>query len=414
MRKIENILKTLLIAGFFVLAGNLTLTAQVQDITRDGKSVRIPFETFQDFIIVRVQLFGNIELNLIFDTGAQHTVLFHRIYTDIMGVEYDRRIPIYGADLTRELHALIAHNIPIKAKPALNKNMSILVLEEDQSVIDQMIGKPVHGLLGSSFFNDYVLEINYRGRYLELHRISEFETPGEDYRAFPIEVIDGKPYVSAVVHLDDKSKTELRFLLDTGAGLPLLLHSNTHDKLQVPEKAISGQLGAGLGGYLQGFLSRIPGLELWDNHFANIVVSYQDIDTLLRDFKNLNRQGIIGNQILSRFHIYIHYPEGRIYLKPNRDIDEPFRYDMSGLSIIAAGPQLDRYYISHVVEDSPAFEAGLRRGDRIVAFQRWPIDFHSLQSMSNRLKKKEGKRIRIRIERNEERETFTFRLRELF
>ncbi|TVR89282.1 MAG: PDZ domain-containing protein [Saprospirales bacterium] len=414
MRRLKSHISVLWITLLFAFSSGSPLSAQVQDITQDGESVRIPFQTHQDFIIIRATIFGNLELNLIFDTGAQHTILFNRIYTDIFGVEYDRRIPIYGADLSRELHALIAHNIPVKAAPSKPKNMSILVLEEDHSVLDQLLGKSVHGLLGASFFADYIVEINYRRNYIKLHHRSSFKQPGSNYHSFPIEVINNKPYVKGNVRLNGNDRTPLRFLLDTGAGLPLLLHSNTHPDLEIPENAISGQLGAGLGGYLKGYLSRVPGLELWDHQFGDIVTNFQDIDTMAIDFRDLNREGIIGNQLLNRFHLYINYTDEVIHLRPERNFDEPFRYNKSGISVIAAGPELNRFYIANVAEKSPAWEAGLRRGDRIVAFQRWPSSFMSLRFITNRLERQEGNRIRVRVEREEDRQTHTFRLRELF
>lgn len=403
-----------MILPLMILTFSGNIQGQVQDITEDGKSVKIPFQKYNDFIIVEAVLFGNLRLNLIFDTGAEHTLLFNRIYTDLMGVEYDRRIPVYGADLSRELHALIARNVRIRVGPSKTKQLSILVLEDDYSVIDQLIGVPVHGLLGSSFFGDHVVEINYRRKYIELHRVFEFEHPGENFRTFEIEVLNGKPYVRGTILTAEGVRRELDLLLDTGADLPLLLHANMDTVLNIPETAISGKLGAGLGGYLEGFLGRSPGFELWGHSFDNIVTSYQDLDSLMRDFRDLNRQGIVGNQMLSRFHFFINYPGRTVYIRPERGVDVPFEYDKSGLFLIAAGPALNRYYISHIVKGSPADEAGLKRGDRIVAFQRWPVDFHNLRTMNRRLMSREGKNIRIRVEREDERKTFSFRLRELF
>lgn len=387
---------------------------QVHDLTTDGESVRIPFESYSDFIIVKGRLFENFEMNFIFDTGAENTLLFHRIYTDIIGVEYDRKIPIYGADVSRKLFALIARHIQLKVPPANTMSMSVLVLEDDYSNIDQMLGIPVHGILGASYFRDYVVEINYRKQYIELHRINHFVPPESDFSKFKINVLNGKPYTSAVVTLVDGSQKKLNFLIDSGAGLPLLIHSNTDPDLTIPDNALNGQLGAGLGGYLHGYIGRLPNLDIWDHNFANVLSSFQDLDSFARDFKELNRQGIIGNQLLSRFHLYINYPTSEIYLKPGKDIREPFEFDKSGLSIVAAGLNLNEYYISHVMENSPAGEAGLRRGDRIVGFQRIPIAFFRLATLNGKLMKREGKKIRIRVERDEERKTFTFRLRELF
>jgi len=388
--------------------------SQIQDITRDGVSVRIPFSQYGDFIIVRGRFFGTVDLNFIFDTGAENTILFEKLLTDLMGVEYDRRIPLYGSDLSEELFALIVRNIHLELPPAKRKNMSILVLEEDYTSIRQFLGVEIHGILGASYFGEYIVEINYRRQYIELHRSEAFKGPGRNFDTYPVGMINRKPYIRANYITPTNDTLYLDFLMDTGAALPLLVHTNTHDQLSVPENVIVGNLGSGLGGYLVGYVGRSKNFELWGQQFPDILTSYQDLDSLIRDFQFLNRQGIIGNKLLSRFHLFINYPKEEVYVRPYRRVDRPFRFDRSGLNTIASGPRLNTFYIIHVVENSPADDVGLRRGDRILSFQRRPVSWLNLARINRTLSRKEGKNIRIRIERDEEVKLFTFQLRELF
>nr|MBS0037253.1 aspartyl protease family protein [Saprospiraceae bacterium] len=398
----------------YMLFLSAPVSTQVQDVTQDGVSVQIPFQKYGDFILVQGKLFGTAKLNLIFDTGAENTIIFERLYTDLFGVEYDRRIPLYGADLSVELYALIVRNIELKVGPAKPKTMSMLVLEEDYSTMNQFLGVEIHGILGASYFSDYVVEINYRSGYIELHKAEKFNYRERKYDTFPISLANNKPYVEANVILADSDSLALNFLLDTGAGLALLIHTNTHPSLELPDKVIRGQLGAGLGGYLRGYLGRLQAMELWGYQFQGIVACYQDLDTFLFDYKQLNRQGIIGNQFLSRFHLYIDYPRAKVHIRPYRKYNRPFKYDKSGLSIIATGPYLREYYVINVVEDSPAFEAGIRKGDRLLTFQRLPAKWFGLGTINRKLMKREGKKIRMKIERNSQAEIFSFQLRELF
>ena len=409
-----KLLLSLFIFPFLWIVLNANANAQIQDITQDGISIQIPFDNYGDFILVKGRLFGTMDLNFIFDTGAENTILFEKLLTDLMGVEYDRRVPIYGSDLSAELYALIVRNIDIEVPPARKKPMSILVLEEDYSTIRQFLGIDIHGILGASFFGEYIVEINYRRQFIELHRLDFYSGPDKNFDTYPIEVINRRPYFKTTYVTGSNDSLNLDFLMDTGAALPLLIHANTHEQLSVPENVILGNLGSGLGGYLVGHVGRSNNFKLWDQEFPGILTSYQDLDSMVRDFRLLNRQGIIGNQLLSRFHLIINYPQEEVYVRPYRRAERPFKFDRSGLNIIAAGPRLNTFYIIHVVEGSPAFEAGLQRGDRILSVQRLPVNWLSLNKINRKMIRKEGRNIRIRVERDDQEKVFSFQLRELF
>lgn len=67
------------------------------------KKATIPFRYIHNFIIVEARIYGIIPLQFIFDTGAEHIILFKREYTDLLQVPYDRRIPVLGSDMSREI-----------------------------------------------------------------------------------------------------------------------------------------------------------------------------------------------------------------------------------------------------------------------------------------------------------------------
>ena len=85
-----------------------------QDLLQGSKKVTIPFRFVHNFIILEVHIFGGIPLNLIFDTGAEHVIIFKREFTDLLQVPYDKRVPIMGSDLSREIFALITRNVMLE------------------------------------------------------------------------------------------------------------------------------------------------------------------------------------------------------------------------------------------------------------------------------------------------------------
>jgi hypothetical protein len=49
--------------------------------------------------------------------------------------------------------------------------------------------------------------------------------------------------------------------LDTGAGLPLLLYTDTNEAINIPPKVIRSNIAMGLGGYIEGYLGRIQEIQ---------------------------------------------------------------------------------------------------------------------------------------------------------
>jgi C-terminal processing protease CtpA/Prc len=201
--------------------------------------------------------------------------------------------------------------------------------------------------------------------------------------------------------------------LDTGAALPLLLFSNTNSKIQVPEKVIAGNIGMGLGGYLEGFIGRIQGLAIGNVQQKYILTYFQKIDTA-QDLTYLNnRNGLVGNRLLNRFQVVIDYDRGYLWLKASKNYRQRYVFDRSGLSIIAGGVTLNQFTVQVVVPGTPAAAAGLLPGDRILRIGGMPAVMLGLPDVQRRLQKKVGKKITLVVLREGKKIKKSFRLREL-
>jgi len=389
------------------------MLAQQTDLefTRKVTRVDIPFEYRNGFIIVNVVLNDLLPLKFILDTGAEHTIITERNITDMLRIDYERRLTIMGADLSTELYAYLARGIKLQMGSVIGLNRSILVLEEDYIHFENFTGVKVHGILGSDFFRRFILKIDYRKQILSLYDPQHFE-PTDDYTVMEIEIDHNKPYMRASADFKGDTVNNLKLLIDTGASLPLLLETNTHPRLNLPDNVIPSQLGIGMGGQIKGFLGRVNQLSFSDFHFREAITSYQDLSAIL-DSADTKRNGIIGNDILSRFTIVIDYYRELLYLDPNRKYDNEFNYDRSGLQIIASGDNLNTFIVYNVVPGSPAEEAGLQQGDEIKSLNCLSTTFMTLGTLTSKLQKRVGKKIRLKIIRRGEKRKFEFRLREI-
>lgn len=398
---------------FFTL--NLPAHAQFLDmeIQRGLRRIDIPFDYVNGFIIVNVTFDGIIPLRFIFDTGAEHTILSKREVTDLLKAEYLRRFPIIGADLSKELYAYLVQGIEIKLGNIIAKNRSILVLEEDYFRFEEYAGIDVQGILGSDFFRRFVLKINYGRHLISLYDPQYWEPPAKSFVKVPIEINRNKPYVNARVQFHQDTTLELRLLLDSGASLALLLNTDSHPGLELPEQVIPSNLGAGLGGFIQGYMGRIEELGIQSFTFREVLSQFQDATFFLDTTYSAQRNGIIGNDVLSRFTIIIDYAREQAYFEPNRTYNDKFEYDRSGLFLAATGPSLNSYIVYGVIPGSPAASAGIIPGDQIIQVNCLPASFFSLAGINRKFQKKPGTRVRLKVKRGNQKIKAVFYLRDL-
>ncbi|MEM1325860.1 MAG: aspartyl protease family protein [Bacteroidota bacterium] len=377
------------------------------------RKVEIPFELINDLIIVEVTLNNGFPMKFIFDTGAEHTILNKPEIAQMMNMRYTRKFTIMGADMQTELYAYLIRNIDIKLGRLYSPNESILVLQEDYFRFEELTGMPVYGILGANFFRQFVLSINYSSQVIELIKPSYFDKTKGKYQELPIEVYRNKPYLYADMNMTQDTAQTVKLLLDTGASLPLLIYTDTDTSLTIPPNAIPGNVGRGLGGFLSGYQGRVHSLEFSEFELANVVTNFQKSDSLYH-YEVLNdRNGIIGNQILKRFEIVIDYWNQKAYLKPNKRYETAFKYDRSGLVILASGEKLNKFVVQRIIPDSPADRAGLQKGDIILKVNGLSSRTLSMTNINHTFQKKIGKRIKLVVRREEERLKYEFRLEKL-
>ena len=409
---IINCRQIALVIVIFVVCSN-TLSAQLIDIFQGKKKVEIPFSYYHNFIVIDTYLFGLLPMQFIYDTGAEHIILFKRHYTDIMNVDYDRRIPIMGADMSTALYALVARNINLKINglPLIEKD--ILVLEDDYFKLEQVTGTQIDGIIGSEFFKNKIVNINYQKQKLVIHDPKYFKPLNNSFQELNIQMKANKPYYYTNVTLQNGATYSLQFLLDTGSGIPLLIHNNTAEGLGLPKNFIQGTLGVGLGGPIKGYLGRVENLDIGDEHIRQVLTNFQDVSERVTLDDNKFRNGIIGNEILSRFNVYFDPLKEKAYFKPNRKFNKKFKMDKSGLVIFATGKNLNHFVVQDIIPNSPASYTDIRKGDLIKQINRIPTKYLTLNGLIRKLQRKTGKRIRLKIVRKDKLILKEFKLREL-
>lgn len=399
------------ILTIFILLSFASSTAIANDLPielLDGKkSITIKFEYISGYIVVDISVNGHDDVSVILDTGSQYTLFFDKKYGDELNLSYTDTIEVVGSDLrlVREAYISRETNIELNGCKAIDHDM--LFLSENIDMLDKVIGRPVSGILGMSFFSNLALEINYqrqRIRIIDPTHIDRF-TKFYDHKR-EITLYGRKPHIT---YHDEKGNTSTA-LIDTGSPLPYTTYLRSLGDL--PEKWIPGVLGQGLGGPILGYIGLEDDLRIFEQPYSRLMTRYQfieDLDSLSQASVEI-RKGIIGNDLLSQFEIIIDFMNEDIYTQPNKAYDATADYNKSGIQVMASGEKLNEYKIIAVNMRSPGQLAGLQKGDQIIScnwMMKWNL---SLGGLSRLFTSSRDRKIKLKILRDGEEIKKEFRL----
>ncbi len=366
------------------------------------RSVDIPFEYNNNFVIVQIVVNNRLPLRFILDTGAGHTILTDKTVSAFLGLKFERKFQVVGSDLSTILTAHLARGVRLDlSDKVVAPKEDILVLEEDLFKFEEYSGLSIQGILSGNVFSRYIMKINYDRRIITLYDRVHFGKG--DLRGFtemPIEIFREKPYVHTRLTIAADSTAQVKLLIDTGAALPLLLFADTHPMLKPPARAIPAIIGQGLGGSIDGFTGRVKSLELGKFKQEGIVTYFQVLDTIVDTLAANKRNGLVGNTFLNRYTMILDYHGEKAWFKPSKRYEDAFAFDRSGIGIILTGGNHDVYVVHHVLPNSPAEELDVRRGDRILRIGRKHTRWMTLSAIVNKLQGSPGKRITITLERD--------------
>jgi C-terminal processing protease CtpA/Prc len=162
-------------------------------------------------------------------------------------------------------------------------------------------------------------------------------------------------------------------------------------------------------GDVTGHVGRLRSLTLGGQVLRNVVATFPDsphqsIGRL--DTKN----GNLGSGLLRRFNVTFDYAGERMLLEPSGAFRDPFEWDMSGLRIRESA---DRgVWVEAVLPGSPAEKAGIEADDVLTQVDGKPAGELCAFGIKELLKR-DGEKLRLRVQRGSEELTFEIRLRRL-
>jgi hypothetical protein len=376
-----------------------------------------PFELRANLIVVKTLVDQSDTLNFILDSGVQSIIILDSALRTRLHTKIGREIIISGIGESPPFTAFVSLGHTIKISGLIAYSQNIVLLQENFLNLSEYLGIPVHGIIGSDLFSRFHVEIDYSTSMLTFIEPSKYKYKKHKGTAIPLLLDRTKPYIQLTKLKNNGKEIEnINLVVDTGGAHSLLLNGEVIPEDLVPEKLTDGHLGRGLNGNIEGKLGRMDLLQVGNYHFKDVIATFPD--SVVFDSKithaTATRHGSIGGEILKRFIVGLNYQQGLLVLKPiKKEIKKPFEADMSGLELRATGKDYRTFEIFSVIQNSPAGEAGLLPGDKIMVINNKLANLMTINELYGLFSKKEGKKIEIVVLRNHALLSFEFVLRKI-
>lgn len=398
------------------------------EFTHGKKKTKIRFTLVNNLILIPVQING-YPLQFILDSGVNYSLLFSNEKVRSLPFEDKKSFQLKGLGTNKPIDAYRVLANTFRVRNMISHKHEILLIPEEEYVFSKRMGTQIDGILGYSFFQDHVVEIDYKRKVLTVALSEEKMKRKPKGVTLPIALHQRKPFIPIKVQLNDSTQVEGNVLLDSGSSDALWLFEGVHG---IKKKApfFKDFLGTGINGDIFGHRGKVEQVVLSNYSMQEVKVAYPDT-TAFQKIKFIdNRIGSIGGEFLSRFKVQINYPERELYLHPNRGSQKPFYYNLSGMELGFDGVRLvkeqmspirrrsiadndesggvevylnQRYQLKlyqsiaviQIRPDSPAEKAGLKIGDVITHINKKSLHHLPLSEVIAKLQTHPKDKIRI-------------------
>jgi hypothetical protein len=326
----------------------------------------VAFKEINNLILIPLFLNDSDTLYFILDSGAENITLFSSEFKNApLDTSNLRQVKVVGAGKDQSIEAYISPLNKIEFGGITGDQQTIVYIPDSTIKFSDLLGHPVHGILGIPIFKSFVIEIDYPNKVVTFYKNDTY-LPKKKYTEVELTIMGSRPFIELNMELQPRINLYTTLLLDSGESKPLSLFLNSNELLFIPYPNYFTNLGKGLNGMITGKLAKITGITLGDFIIYDVITAFPDEENIIHLTKFEERNGSIGAGILKRFTSVIDLENEKLYLKRNKFYRYPFKYDKTGIIIVAEGLYYDYFRISGVVKGSAGDKAGAKENDRIL------------------------------------------------
>jgi hypothetical protein len=400
----------MILAGAILILGLSLMPCvkvQLNESTRnEGLLAEIPFQLHGSFIVTQISVDESAPLNFIFDTGAGGTVI-NASTAASLGIVGDETVSREGATGMAEIVQSTDHIVYVEDISFQDVTLGIAELGH----IEERIGTPINGIIGWLILSQYAVRVNYDTMRIEIYDNNKFEYDFGD-SGYTLEVQGTAIFTNVMTTFKSGNIFTGKVLVDTGAGNTFYFNTpfiEENDLLAEMDTYYERETQSISTESAHVYITMLANLSISDYEFFTLPVTMAIAEAGASSWSG--PMGILGNDVLKRFNVFIDLREKMMYLEPNRLYYDQFEVNCSGLELVT-DDAFQRVIIDHVYAGSPAQEAGLEIGDEIVQINGANVSDFQLPQIRSMLSQ-DGEEIEILIDREGELHNYIFILQPL-
>lgn len=267
----------------------------------------IPFEMAGKMILVKATVDG-VTGNFILDTGISNLVLNSSYFKGQSTTKV-----FYGVNGTAG--SLEESYTTLQIGELHWKNVYAEVIE--MQVVEDSKGLPIHGLIGTDVFRNYLLMIDFGRMELELRPLDKSKESPLTVDDLPTETMSfiykgGIPMVTLYA-----GNLALKLTVDTGAEINLF----SNKLLPKLEEFVSQKQEGRYGGFGQEakrtIIGKLSGLHTDSHNLTKMNTAFSDLTHYNIHSGGADADGILGYEFLSQFRVAFNFKKREIYLWQN-------------------------------------------------------------------------------------------------
>jgi len=348
----------------------------------DQDSVTLEFRLIDNQIHLPVSLNGQRFEDFNFDTGGGNLVATNQARS--LGLKIEIAAVGYGAGPDSVVSGI-----------AKVDRLEVGGLRLDQQLFSTLDSKSAGGVIGYQIAKRTVVVMDYMRHQITFMKPAAFRPPAQAV-AMPFRFAGQMVLVEATVdgHRGD-------FIIDTGSTFSLLIHRPFAEQHGLIEKhhAVHELAAYGLGGSWAPIrLFRPDQFSIGPLHPPAPVGGIFLSETGVGATEHV--AGNIGNGILKRFTMTLDYAHRMIYFEPNRSFQDPDVNSVgwSGLRV-SRNASSGRLEVIESEHNSPAAEAGILKGDGLLAINGSSLEGYTVEQLDKALNAAPGTVLALTIQR---------------
>ena len=297
-------------------------TAPRVQFTSGDSALNIPLEIDNNIILMLVRVNDSKPLKFIFDTGASASLIDESRAKEL-GLKAKGKVS--GTATGGNIQVSLIRDVSLSVEGAKVSNQMIASMP-----IPKPPGFEFDGIIGFDFINQFVVEIDYRSKTMNLYNPQTYTYSGKG-DVIPL-ILDGRriPHVHTRIILQGRAPVQAELEVDTGADGTFVITSpfvKKHGLLAAVSKTIEGDR-RGAGGEEKVLVGLVKAVQLGRFTIENAPVAFSlDAEGAGASEEN---NGVIGGEVFRRFKVILDYSRKRMTLQPNENFSDPYDIEPTG------------------------------------------------------------------------------------